>query len=362
MKITTIVLLVVALWAQPGAATTRFTGLNLHVFCDIEAVDGRHELQASRYTARGTCVEVETAPEMNRGRAGQSQFDDVGRSREKSRAPWTAEGVYDPARREARETITIPPPRIDEKLAVTRPYGRITTVMTCDRDPWLETTEACRKPSVTRTETMNADIEKMLTFQPRPFTARMKPLQNEALWQAKRSADARLATSAKQSPATTVRYGASEPPRIVDPRAGSTHAPQTAMKIRVAAPKIVGLPGYKVQSYDLVFERRQPSGEWKPLTQVGAPASEAEGIGYVGWGAQKPGTPNQMTAAPGTYRVRADVNTPRQQKLPELNRGPWTEFVVAGEPAKDPLRVQAAPRITGTQQGAMAQPPSSFRR
>ncbi len=115
-------------------------------------------------------------------------------------------------------------------------------------------------------------------------------------------------------------------PSIVEPRAGSTHAPQTAMKIRVAPPG-----GSAVTSYELQFQRRNPAGAWVFVTSVPVGAAAIEGVGYTGWGGHAPGTPGQMTAVAGEWRVRARAMVPVQAEP-----GAWIAFAVAGAPGASP--------------------------
>src|SRR5258708_27777787 len=108
-----------------------------------------------------------------------------------------------------------------------------------------------------------------------------------------------------------------EAPRIVEPKPGSTHSPQTAMKILVAAPKIYDPRDFKVQTYELQFHSKQKDGTWKFVSSDISAAADAEGAGYFGWGGHKPGTAPQMMATVGTYRARAVIHESSQLKRPE---------------------------------------------
>ena len=116
-------------------------------------------------------------------------------------------------------------------------------------------------------------------------------------------------------------------PEILEPRPGSTHPPQTPLKIRVAGPRDV-----KVQTYLLEIEAREANGNWHLQTTEVVRATDAEGpLGYTGWGWHRPGTGPQMTASLGSYRVRAQATTPAAGEA-----GAWREFTIAGDPGAGP--------------------------
>jgi len=173
-----------------------------------------------------------------------------------------------------------------------------------------------------------------------------------------RASDARAFKAPDRTPAAAkaLGYTQSRPtdtnpgpgiPRVLEPKAGSTHPPQTAMKIRVAAPH-----GTRVKTYELQFQRLQPDG-WKLVTSAEVAATEIEGIGYAGWGAHQPGTAAQMTASAGRWRVRPRAIDPSQ---PEP--GEWIEFTVAGAPGHSAEK-QAADR-TRVPNAAAASAPNKW--
>ena len=114
-------------------------------------------------------------------------------------------------------------------------------------------------------------------------------------------------------------------------------SPQTAMRVRIAPPKILDPRDFKVQTYELQFQSKQKDGTWQLVMSDVAAAAEAEGAGYFGWGAHKPGTPPQTTATIGTYRVRAVVKQPELTTNLALSVGEWVEFAIAGTPGHDVL-------------------------
>jgi len=301
------------------------------VFCDMPEIRGDFLIKESHYVARGTCVELQgRSPFVNDEVHGRSEFDDYRQGRELFRVDWTAEGGYDLTTHEAWEKITFPAPAIDQGYAVPRPFVRFDSKMACAADPWLEFASQCAVVSRTATGSLG-DMEERLRTDPRPFTSVMKPAQSQALYDSRQAFLKRLAAMApKASMQAKDALRSVTLPEILEPRAGSVHAPWTPMKIRVAAPRDV-----KVQSYELQFEYKQPNGTWLVQTNVPVTAAEVEGpLGYKGWGGHTNGTGTQMTANKGTYRLRARAVRPSQGEY-----GEYLEFTIAGEPDPGPYSV-----------------------
>jgi hypothetical protein len=102
-----------------------------------------------------------------------------------------------------------------------------------------------------------------------------------------------------------------------------------------------------VQSYALKIEKRNPDGSWTTNANLPfVPATEAEGIGYRGFGGARPGTAANMIASEGVWRLNARAAAP-VQSAPSA----WQEFTVVG--VNDPRRlgtdilVDEAPRPPG---------------
>ena len=264
---------------------------------------------------------------------------------------WTAEGGYNPATKDTWETITAPAPTLDK--ASYAPYGRFLSKMICTADPWLDDAAKCVSVSTSATGTLPDDLTSAMRANIRPFTSKSKTAQRDALVAAKKRADVPLYTDvARGNGASAYQIATAAPPSIVEPRPGSTHSPQTAMRIRVGAPRIAIPRNFKVQTYELQFQAKQKDGSWKLVTTDVAPAADAEGNGYLGWGAHKPGSSGEMTATVGTYRVRALVKAPAQTQNPGLNIGEWVEFVIAGSPGHDMA-------VTPYRDSATAKPPTA---
>ncbi len=91
------------------------------------------------------------------------------------------------------------------------------------------------------------------------------------------------------------------------------------MTIRVAPAK-----NAKDTSYELQIQV-QANFDWRAMTNIPVSAAVVQSsLGYKGWGGHVDGTGPQMTAALGTYRVRALATAP-SRSVP----GEWVEFKIA---------------------------------
>ncbi len=337
---------VLALGSLPAMAGAPFGAANeaTAIFCDMPGLKGVFTAPEARYNANGVCVQVtQTQHKPN----GSSQFDDFNNSREDFRVEWTAEGGYNPATKDTWETVTAPAPGVNQPSPPGRPYGRFISRMICAQDPWLNLSAQCVSVSTQVTGNLGANLANaMKRGGSRPFTSFSKGPQRDALLAAKKREETRVSDHIrKDSTGGIYQLAVETPPGIVEPRPGSTHSPQTAMKIRVGAPKIMNPKNFKVRTYELQFQAKQKDGTWKFVTSDLSPAADAEGNGYYGWGAHKPGTSPQMTATLGTYRVRALIKEPTQLTRPELNIGEWVEYVIAGTRGQD---LTVGPLLTET--------------
>jgi hypothetical protein len=121
---------------------------------------------------------------------------------------------------------------------------------------------------------------------------------------------------AKAAPGRALEVNA---PRVAAPAPGSRYRAETPLAIRVVPPA-----GTAVQAYVLQLERRNAAGAWELVTNLPAPAAQAEAAsGFSGFGAHRPGTPASMQASPGAWRVRAQVSSPGPSKW-----STWNEFTV----------------------------------
>ncbi len=331
------------------------TTMASHVFCDMPSIKGKFTAAEARYVASGTCIKL-TAEQSQPNKKNTSQFDDYTHSTEDFRVQWTAEGGYNPTTKDTWETVTAPAPTLDKPSYA--PYGRFLSKMICSADPWLDDMAKCVSVSTSSTGTLPNDLTDGMRANARPFTSRSKTAQRDALIAAKKRADVPLYTgTARDSGASAYQVATAAPPSIVEPKPGSTHSPQTAMRIRVAPPRIATPRNFKVQTYEVQIQARQKDGLWKLVTTDTVPAADAEGNGYLGWGAHQPGTPPAMTASVGNYRVRALIKAPIQTQNPGLNIGEWVEFVIAGAPGHDmavtPYGESASSRSSATRSALM---------
>ena len=307
-------------------------GKERKVFCELTEITGTFSQTDTRYVSKGICVQLEATLPDNYDKVRRSEFTDFRNAVELFRARWTAESGYNLQSKEAWETITLPAPLTDEPSVSGRPYGRATSRRVCETDPWLVFgNPKCSAGGLETTGNLS-EAAKRLNTAVGPFTKPYRDAQTQALSDAH---DLYLKRYA-QAVTPTTGQGKAVPklftlPEIVLPPAGSTQAPQTPMRIRVAAPK-----NDKVQSYLLQFEIRQANGAWVVATNVPVSAAEVEGpLGYSGWGWHQPGTGPAMTAVPGVYRLRAQATAPSPGEP-----GAWREFTVAGQPGPAPDEFQ----------------------
>jgi hypothetical protein len=96
-------------------------------------------------------------------------------------------------------------------------------------------------------------------------------------------------------------------PTIQSPAQGAFFLSNTSVPIKIAAPK-----GIAPASYLVRLERKNAQGLWTLVTNLPVSAAEASSpSGYLGWGAPGSGRGAAMIAGPGTYRVSAQVSSPR---------------------------------------------------
>jgi hypothetical protein len=331
-----------------GAGSHFTTALSSEqVICAVAAIKGDFAVERSHYVSSGSCAQmwVNYNPD-----SGESKFAGTSDSRVVFQVAWSAEGGYNPTTKETWETITLPPPRIDERVAPGRPYGVFSSKMVCAMDPWLQARATdCASISVNVSGNLG-DAEKVLREMKHPFTVPTKPAQQQALNAAHdRFEQLHVAMLPKATASAAEAVRTITLPEILEPRPGSAYPPQTPLKIRVAAPRDI-----KVQTYLLEIEARQANGSWQVQTTEVVRATDAEGpFGYTGWGWHRPGTGPQMTASLGSYRVRARATTPVAGEA-----GAWREFTIAGEPGTGPDVVPKTNILPGLGRGATSGEPA----
>ena len=310
------------------------------VFCDMTAIKGGDTNTESRYSASGMCTELESPQKIDSARDNVSEFPRINESKEIWRAQWTAQGTYNPVTKETWERITMPAPTIDQKTPVGRPYGNYETRMICATDPWLTgISAACTGKTVNATGNLGS-AEAALRKLNRPASTPNKAPQLQALQAAH---DRYVKTHSFASTTETTGKGRAMAqlfaPTIIEPKAGSTHAPQTPLRIRVAAAN-----NAKDTAYELEIQV-QANFDWRVLTSIPTNAAVAQStLGYQGWGGHVAGTGAQMMAIVGSYRVRARATSPSRSEP-----GDWVEFKIDGPPG---ISIQDAARSTGEKVGS----------
>jgi len=267
--------------------------------------------------------------------------------------PWTGVGTFDPASGKVTEEINIPEPTAAQP---SRPYGRFTASMHCGgKDPWREAT-ACGQialsvnPPVTAYapniygEYSRQVIQEVLNLYPRggrPVTSNLSANDRQALvasLQAYTQAEAarqkqtqRLKQSVQPAPTLLANLA----PYVVSPAAGSLFMSMTAVPIKLAPPP----RRMTVTAYLARIERKDAQGNWTLVTNLPINIADASSAsGYLGWGASGNGKGAPMIAGPGTYRISAQVSTPKPTGWSEA-----VEFVVTA-PNKT---IQKAPKMFG---------------
>jgi hypothetical protein len=123
-------------------------------------------------------------------------------------------------------------------------------------------------------------------------------------------------------------------PTIQSPVRGAFLLSNTSVPIKITAPK-----GIAAASYLVRLESKNAQGLWTLVTNLPVSGAEASSpSGYLGWGAPGSGRGAAMIAGPGTYRVSAQVSSPR---LTEWSQP--VEFVVTA-PNK---AIQKGPKMFG---------------
>jgi len=316
-------------WAQTEnlSAMTTFRGEHFYEYiysvCPIQSISGSYQTGKSTYQIIGVCT------------------DGVGSW------SWTAQGAY----RNQDGTV-------NESIALNGPgqsSGRVEIRLKCDADPWIDSSTCISPVSNAQGAILGApdrlrDIQQTIEHYKKPLTAQMSPatranllakrqadLKAEATAAAQAEADAkaaalartnkRLQQGARQGPAVVV-------PTIQSPAPGALFFSNTLVPIKIAPPQGIAATGYLVR-----IESRNAQGAWTLVTNLPVGAAEASSpSGYLGWGAPGPGRGAAMIAGPGTYRVSAQVSTPRATVWSQS-----VQFVVTAHSKA----IQKAPKLFG---------------
>jgi hypothetical protein len=303
--------LVVALEVKPAEASgLSVTGTRIGPGCETTAIKGTFGKEVNRYEASGTCHYFTQNGE------GDALTLIVG---------FSAVGAVEPGTGATRERIKITAPYEARQVpAGRRPNGEFEAMWNCvPSDKWLEPGGPNCHP-IRLNVTGDLDPGQVRNFYSnvsiRPITSWLSPALHASLLEQRRQAldpaNQPIAGKATSAPALAINA-----PRVAAPAPGSQYRAQSPLAIRVTPPS-----GTKPQSYLLRVEKKNAAGGWELVTNLPASASEAESAtGYTGFGAHKPGTPANMQATPGAWRVSAQVTSPTPSKWSTPN-----EFTVVG--------------------------------
>ena len=141
-----------------GADPVRFAFLP-NEYCTLQWIT----YEAGYYQSEGTC-ELTTL--------WSTDYPNVDRH-------WGAAGTYDPSTREANETFDVGND-IDDNYY----YGGISSKMSCEKDPWLDSVPSCRVLKVSTSGNIPRDeVDSFLRKRGRPLTSDLTPGQRATLQQ-----------------------------------------------------------------------------------------------------------------------------------------------------------------------------------
>lgn len=290
------------------------------LFCDMTAIQGQFKDGESLYTASGSCFGVDSPIRQGRG---VSEFPDTNRSITKYQFTWSAHAGYNPQTKLAWEKVVLQAPPAGQPVPPGRPQGAYEAMMNCAADPWLTGSSASCGSKRMNLRSELGDYAPALRDAKGPVTMPRKPALLQALNAShERYVRTRSATSTTAGSSSHMAIAQAFAPTIVEPRAGSTHQPQTALSIRVA-------PAQNAKDTDYEVEIQvQANFDWRSLIRIPVTAAVVQsGPGYRGWGAQLAGARPEMTAVASVYRVRAMASAPKPS-VP----GAWVEFKIDGKP------------------------------
>ncbi len=233
---------------------------------------------------------------------------------------WDSHGSYDPHTGIAREDVQVSLVNVFSATA--------TTTLTCPSDPWLGPPFGAGKVSCssgafnTSGQTQGNDARFWLDWLRDGFSKSALPNStgfnyNRPALIAQRDAD--LTTEAEASAALQKQnqkiMKSAKPgppvvaPTIVLPAVNALFLENTTVPIKLLPPQ-----GMQVTSFMVKLERRDSQGNWVLFNHLPITVADATSpTGYTGWGAPGGKVP-AMIASPGTYRISAQVYSPRQTR------------------------------------------------
>jgi hypothetical protein len=229
---------------------------------------------------------------------------------------WESHGSYDPYTGIARE---------DVQVGISNAYSATaTTTLTCPGDPWLGPSfgtgkVACANGAFNTSGQVN-EARFWLDWLGNGFSGASLP--NSTGFNYDRPAliaqrDAGLATEMEAAAALQqhnqrimkkVKPGpAAVAPTIVLPAFNALFLENTTIPIKLLPPQ-----GMQATSFMVKLERRNSQGNWVVFNHIPVGIADATSpTGYTGWGAPGNGKSPAMIASRGTYRVSAQVLSPK---------------------------------------------------
>lgn len=270
---------------------------------------------AATYVSSGKC----NIKYSSNNKGVESTFDKL---KITSTIDWTGEGTYQPLQKNAWEEISI------RQINVDRPgyssQGTLKGWGTCAKDPWREPDGlACGSPGYSTAGTIDPAVAgyygKALRV---PLTSYLTAPQraglNSAYQAAVRKAQeihvvAAPSTGKSSAPAFAL---AATVPSVVSPTSNQVFSERTSIPIKLTSPTSLNAAGYVVN-----IETKNSGGAWIAHATIPVGVAQAQSAaGYTGFGA---GAPPAFLALPGTWRMNAQVSSPKQS-----GPSPWVEFTV----------------------------------
>ena len=232
---------------------------------------------------------------------------------------WESNGSYDPHTGLARE---------DVQVGIVNAYSATaTTTLTCPSDPWLSPAFGAGKVACSHgTFNVSGQVSEAafwLDWLRDGFSRSALPnstgfnydrsalmAQRDADLQAEADAAAALEHQNRRLRQAIKPGVPAVAPTIVLPAVNALFLENTTVPIKLLPPQ-----GMQVTSFLVKLERRDSQGNWVVFAHLPISVAEATSqTGYTGWGAPGNGKGPTMMAGRGTYRISAQVGSPRQTR------------------------------------------------
>lgn len=233
---------------------------------------------------------------------------------------WESYGSYDPHTGMARE---------DVQMGIVNAYSvTATTTLSCPSDPWLGPPfgpgkVACSNGTFNTSGQVEGNEARFwLDWLGNGFSGSALPnstgfnydrpaliAQRDA--EIKAEADAAALEHQNRRLRQAIKPGTPVvAPAIVLPAVNALFLENTTVPIKLLPPQ-----GMQVTSFMVKLERQDSQGNWVVLNHLPITVAEATSpTGYIGWGAPGNGKGPAMIAGRGTYRISAQVGSPRQTR------------------------------------------------